>query len=67
MSIQKVLFVVRKTILYYIPVEISFKFCIEGCATYRKTLAAKSHGISSPVKHKKTQRSRKQRVYALHD
>ena len=33
---------------------------IEGCQTYRRTLADKSKEMSQSVKHKKQERSRKQ-------
>jgi hypothetical protein len=35
---------------------------IEGCRTYRKTLAEKHKNMTTPVKKKKQERSRKQRV-----
>ena len=36
----------------------------ERCQTYRRTLADKSKEMSQSVKHKKQERSRKQRVCA---
>lgn len=43
-------------------VLIQLFFFLEGCKTYRKTLAEKERHNSTPVKRKKCIRSRKQRV-----
>lgn len=46
----------------HISKYLHFVSCAGGCRTYRKTLAEKSKHAATPIKKKKLERSRKQRV-----